>query len=74
MHQATPSRITSYNVCYTKLLRYYPEATIADWTDWRWQNRHRVRTLIDLQRMVDLSEDEIAAIRAHTGALPVGIT
>ena len=56
------------------LATYYPEATIADWTDWRWQNRQRVRTLIDLQRMVDLSEDEIAAIRAHTGALPVGIT
>jgi lysine 2,3-aminomutase len=56
------------------LATYYPEATIADWTDWRWQNRQRVRTLVDLQRMVDLSEDEIAAIRAHTGALPVGIT
>jgi len=56
------------------LATYYPDATIADWTDWRWQNRHRVRTLVDLQRMLELSEDEISAIRAHTGALPVGIT
>jgi len=56
------------------LAKFYPDATIADWTDWRWQNRHRVRTLVDLQRMIDLSEDEMAAIRAHTGALPVGIT
>ena len=56
------------------LAKFYPDATIADWTDWRWQNRNRVRTLVDLQRMIELSEDEMAAIRAHTGALPVGIT
>ena len=56
------------------LARYYPEASIDDWNDWRWQNRHRVRTLADLERMIDLSEDETAAIRQHTGALPVGIT
>jgi lysine 2,3-aminomutase len=56
------------------LARYYPEAGVDDWNDWRWQNRHRVRTLADLERMIDLSEDETAAIRQHTGALPVGIT
>ena len=56
------------------LARYYPDASVDDWNDWRWQNRHRVRTLADLERMIDLSGDEIAAIRQHTGALPVGIT
>ncbi|HEX7718244.1 MAG TPA: KamA family radical SAM protein, partial [Woeseiaceae bacterium] len=56
------------------LARHYPEATVDDWNDWRWQNRHRVRTLADLERMIDLSDDETAAIRQHTGALPVGIT
>jgi lysine 2,3-aminomutase len=53
---------------------HYPDASVADWNDWRWQNRHRVRTLADLERMIDLSDDESAAIRRHTGALPVGIT
>jgi len=54
--------------------RYYPEATAADWNDWRWQNRHRVRTLADLARMIEISEEESEAIRRHTGSLPVGIT
>ncbi len=56
------------------LRRYYPEATRSDWNDWRWQNRHRVRTLADLARMIELSEEESEAIKRHTGSLPVGIT
>ncbi len=56
------------------LRRCYPGATVEEWNDWRWQNRNRVRTLADLERMISLSDDEAAAIRRHTGALPVGIT
>ena len=56
------------------LARHYPEATVDDWNNWRWQNSHRVRTLADLSRMIELSADEAAAIKRHTGALPVGIT
>jgi len=56
------------------LRRFYPEATKTEWNDWRWQNRHRVRTLNDLARMIELSEDESEAISRHTGSLPVGIT
>lgn len=56
------------------LHRHYPDATIADWNDWRWQNRNRVRTLADLGRMIELSDEETTAIMRHTGALPVGIT
>ena len=58
----------------TFLARHYPEATADDWNNWRWQNSHRVRTLADLSRMIELSADEAAAIKRHTGALPVGIT
>ncbi len=54
--------------------RFYPEATLRDWNDWRWQNRHRVRTLADLERMLDLTPDERDAILRHSGSLPVGIT
>lgn len=56
------------------LARFYPGASTDDWNDWRWQNRNRIRTLADLGRMIELSDDETAAIRRHTGALPVGIT
>jgi lysine 2,3-aminomutase len=56
------------------LRRCYPDATLEEWNDWRWQNRNRVRTLADLERMITLSDEEREAIRRHTGALPVGIT
>lgn len=56
------------------LRRFYPDATLENWNDWRWQNRNRVRTLAELERMIVLSDEENEAIRRHTGALPVGIT
>ncbi|MEO8223817.1 MAG: KamA family radical SAM protein [Gammaproteobacteria bacterium] len=54
--------------------RFYPLAGLRDWNDWRWQNRSRVRTLGDLDRMFRLTDDERQAIEMHNGALPVGIT
>ena len=54
--------------------RFFPEATIEQWNDWRWQAAHRVRTLEALGRILTLSDDEATAISRHTGALPVGIT
>ncbi len=56
------------------LAEFYPDATRDNWNDWRWQNRNRVRTLADLARMIELSDEESEAIKRHTGALPVGIT
>ncbi|MFT4796895.1 MAG: lysine 2,3-aminomutase [Candidatus Azotimanducaceae bacterium] len=56
------------------LKKFYPAASRADWNDWRWQNRNRVRSLEELERIVNLSADERAAIERHHGALPVGIT
>jgi len=54
--------------------RFYPQAGLRDWNDWRWQNRNRVRTIADLDRIVSLTGDERRAIEMHRGALPVGIT
>ncbi|MEZ5773412.1 MAG: KamA family radical SAM protein [Hyphomicrobiaceae bacterium] len=54
--------------------RCFPDATLDEWNDWRWQVRRRVRTLADLERMFTLSEDERDAIRRHQGSLPVGVT
>ena len=34
--------------------RFYPQAAVRDWNDWRWQNRNRVRALADLERMFSL--------------------
>jgi lysine 2,3-aminomutase len=54
--------------------RFFPEATLAEWNDWHWQVRNRIRSLDGLSRILELSEDERTAIERHTGSLPVGIT
>ena len=69
-----PSRFRISKRSVEFLHRFYPDATLENWNDWRWQNRNRVRTLADLARMIELSDEESDAIKRHTGALPVGIT
>ena len=36
----------------------------ADWRDWGWQMRHRIRTAADLRAYLEPTADEIAAIEA----------
>ncbi|MFT4569382.1 MAG: lysine 2,3-aminomutase [Candidatus Binatia bacterium] len=52
----------------------FPQTSISDWNDWRWQLRNRLRSLADLERVFVLSDDERDAISRHQGSLPVGIT
>lgn len=54
--------------------RFFPDATNAEWNDWRWQLKNRVRDAETLARFLHLSEGERAAIARHRGPLPVGIT
>ncbi len=54
--------------------RFYPDTSAAEWNDWRWQMRTRIRTLSELERVFALSADERQAVAGHTGSLPVGIT
>ena len=42
--------------------------TAAQWNDWRWQLRSRIRTLDELARIFRLSEDEYAAVSRHKGS------
>lgn len=53
--------------------KFYPEASETDWNDWRWQLRNRIRDIRNLERMVELTENEREAIERHRGSLPVGI-
>ncbi|MGD9867602.1 MAG: KamA family radical SAM protein [Hyphomicrobiales bacterium] len=54
--------------------RFFPEATQAEWNDWRWQLRKRIKSLSELERIFALSDGEREAITRHKGSLPVGIT
>lgn len=54
--------------------RFFPDVTDRDWNDWRWQSRHRFRTLAQLDRVLILNEDERQALIQGGTMLPVGIT
>jgi lysine 2,3-aminomutase len=55
--------------------RFFPEATTADWNDWHWQLRYRIKTFDALARMLRLSAEELeAASGGMRGALPLSIT
>jgi lysine 2,3-aminomutase len=54
--------------------RFFPEAKVSDWNDWRWQSRHRIRTLEQFERMMVLSDEERQALIEGGTMLPVGIT
>ena len=69
----TPPRFKTTHRVIAFRHRCFPDATDAEWNDWRWQLRHRIKDLEGLTRVVRVSEDERTAILRHTGSLPVGI-
>ncbi|MBN2538212.1 KamA family radical SAM protein, partial [candidate division WOR-3 bacterium] len=54
--------------------RCFPGVTDAQWNDWRWQLRNRVRDLAGLERVIELSPDERAALDGTRARLPLSIT
>jgi lysine 2,3-aminomutase len=54
--------------------RHFPEATVAQWNDWKWQLRCRLRDLKTLEKVFRLSPQEREAVVQLGDALPVGIT
>ncbi|MFH2002069.1 MAG: KamA family radical SAM protein [Planctomycetota bacterium] len=70
--QTTRIRSVSLSQSFRKL--YFPGVTRAEWNDWRWQLRHRIRTQEQLEVIVDLSFDERAALNRKGSMLPLSIT
>jgi lysine 2,3-aminomutase len=54
--------------------QHFPGVKTAEWNDWRWQNRNRIRNLAQLERIIRITDDERRAIAGHEGPLPIGIT
>lgn len=54
--------------------RAFPGVNDAQWNDWKWQLRNRLRDLPTLEKAFTLSDDERATVRNLDGHLPVGIT
>ena len=57
---------------------YHPnpwkDATEEEWEDWRWQLKHRVTRAEQLNLILNLSQEEIAAIEASKGRMATAIT
>lgn len=56
------------------MARVFPGVTDAQWNDWKWQLRSRLKDLPTLERAFSLSDDERATVMNLGGQLPVGIT
>ncbi len=52
----------------------FPDATDAEWRDWRWQLRHGVRSLEELQRFIPLTEDERRGCEETKNIFRLGIS
>jgi lysine 2,3-aminomutase len=52
----------------------FPDATDAQWGDWRWQLRHSVRSLDVLERLLPLTDDERRGVRETEGIFRLGIS
>lgn len=54
--------------------RFFPDTVDADWDDWRWQSRHRIRTLQQFEKMLDLSVEERDVLSDGGTLLPTAVT
>jgi lysine 2,3-aminomutase len=52
----------------------FPGASDEEWRDWRWQQRHALRTAADLARIADLTPEERRGIALAEHGLRVGVT
>ncbi|MCF8051164.1 MAG: KamA family radical SAM protein [Desulfobacterales bacterium] len=77
LHVVRPSREkTARTTAQTRQFRnrFYPALPDKIWNDWRWQVQNRIRSLTQLEKMLNLSADERFALADSASRLPVGIT
>lgn len=52
----------------------FPEATDEQWNDWKWQVKHRVETLAQLKKIINLTEEEEQGVKKSLENLRMAIT
>jgi len=53
---------------------FFRDVADKEWNDWRWQTRMRIRSLPNLEQILELTADEREAMVKGGSMLPVGIT
>jgi lysine 2,3-aminomutase len=54
--------------------KFFPNINDKEWHNWHWQINHRIRTLLQLRRFLNLSTEETDAFGNLSIKLPLGIT
>jgi lysine 2,3-aminomutase len=54
--------------------QHFPEATEKDWSSWRWQLKNSVKTIDQLSRFINLTDNEIRPAIEINNTLPIRIT
>lgn len=54
--------------------RWFPTVSDAEWNNWNWQLSHRISTVEQLEKMLNLSDAERLALEDTAYALPISIT
>ncbi|WP_051177003.1 KamA family radical SAM protein [Halodesulfovibrio aestuarii] len=54
--------------------RFWPDATLTNWKDWRWQLKNRLTNPDDFTRVLNITPEEYDLIAARKTNLPVSVT
>ncbi|MDR2338217.1 MAG: KamA family radical SAM protein [Deltaproteobacteria bacterium] len=53
--------------------KFFPDITLSNWNDWRWQIKNRLSTAEEFQKIISLSDDEKLAFAQNKG-IPIAVT
>ncbi len=56
------------------LQTYFPEATVKDWNNWHWQIKNSARSIEQLSRYINLSDNEVRPEAENSQSLPLRIS
>lgn len=59
---------------YSRKERLFPEVSMDDWNDWRWQVRNRICTVDELKKYLDVSKSEERGIAECLQKLRMAVT
>ena len=54
--------------------KFFPNTNDKEWNNWHWQINHRIHSLLQLSRLLNLSSEETDALGNLSVKLPLGIT
>ncbi|AEV28749.1 KamA family protein [Sphaerochaeta pleomorpha str. Grapes] len=75
-NRVVPRSHNSASMNKTKQFRkaFFPDATNQEWNDWHWQLSHRITTLEQITRYIDLTLEERQALELSVTQFPFSVT